>query len=107
MNETNNSALVPRPPRAIEKAEPGAKRILSDMVADALALAKQGPPRNQRPLRIVSVDDEDWRLELVEVTISVFFKGVTVQSFRGARKHGRSCHESIPISLSQTTLWAT
>ena len=39
MNEKNNLALVTRPPRALEKAEPGAKRILSGMVADTLALA--------------------------------------------------------------------
>jgi len=39
MNESDNSALVPRPPGALEKAEPGAKRILSGLVADTLALA--------------------------------------------------------------------
>jgi TPR repeat protein/ActR/RegA family two-component response regulator len=38
MNEKDNFALVPRPPGALEKAEPGAKRILSGMVADTLAL---------------------------------------------------------------------
>lgn len=32
MNEPNNFALVPRPPGALAKAEPGAKRLLSDMV---------------------------------------------------------------------------
>ncbi len=36
----NAFALVPRPPGALEKAEPGAKRILSGMVADTLALAR-------------------------------------------------------------------
>jgi tetratricopeptide (TPR) repeat protein len=38
MNEKNDFALVPRPSSAVEKAAPGAKRILSGMVADALAL---------------------------------------------------------------------
>lgn len=38
-NETKNFALVPKPPSAIEKAEPGAKRVLSNMVADILAIA--------------------------------------------------------------------
>ncbi len=33
-------ALVTRPPGALEKAEPGAKRILSGIVADVLALQK-------------------------------------------------------------------
>jgi TPR repeat protein len=40
LNEADNFALVPRPPGAFEKAEPGAKRILSGMVADTLALAR-------------------------------------------------------------------
>lgn len=44
MNEKSNSALVPRPPGAIEKAEPGARLILSSMVADALALARKDQP---------------------------------------------------------------
>jgi hypothetical protein len=40
MNEKNNHALVRRPSSAIEKAKPRAKRVLSGMVADTLALAK-------------------------------------------------------------------
>lgn len=39
IDENNQFALVPRPPYEIEKVERGAKRILSGMVADALALA--------------------------------------------------------------------
>jgi len=42
MDKNDNFALVPRPPGALEKAEPGARRILSGMVADTLALAKKG-----------------------------------------------------------------
>ena len=38
MSENNDFALAPRPSGALEKAEPGAKRILSGMVADTLAL---------------------------------------------------------------------
>lgn len=86
MNEKKYFALVPRPPSAVEKAEPGAQRVLSGMVADTLALVKKGPPRSQRPLRIISVDDEEYRLELVEITISRYFKGVTVQSFQDAEE---------------------
>lgn len=41
MNESKDSALVPRPPGAVEKNEPRAKRIISGMVADTLALAKK------------------------------------------------------------------
>lgn len=40
MNERNDFALVPRPPGALEKAEPRAKRILSGIVTDTLALAR-------------------------------------------------------------------
>ena len=41
MNEQNDFALVRRPPSAVEKAEPGARRILSGMVADTLAVARK------------------------------------------------------------------
>ena len=37
----DNFALVPRPSSAVAKAEPGAKRILAGMVADALALVNR------------------------------------------------------------------
>lgn len=39
MNEKNDFALVIRPSSAVEKAAPGAKRILSGMVTDTLDLA--------------------------------------------------------------------
>lgn len=39
MNAKETFALVPRPTDALEKAEPGKRRILSSMVGDALALA--------------------------------------------------------------------
>jgi|GEM_PF-6651388 len=39
MNEKNNFALVRKPSSAVEKAAPGAKRILSSMVADTLIVA--------------------------------------------------------------------
>jgi DNA-binding NtrC family response regulator len=99
MSKNNGFALVPRPPGALEKAEPGAKRILSDMVADTLRLAKMRLPHSQRPLRIVSVDDEDWRLELVEMTISGYFKGVTVQSFLDAEEAWQELSRTDPDLL--------
>jgi len=40
MNEKNNFALVRKPSSAVEKAAPGAKRILAGIVADTLPLAK-------------------------------------------------------------------
>jgi TPR repeat protein len=99
MNEKGNSALVLRPPGALWKLEPGAKRILSGMVADTLALAKERPPRTQRPLRIVSVDDEDVRLELMEIAISRYFKGATVQSFRDAEEAWQELSQTDPDLL--------
>jgi CheY-like chemotaxis protein len=44
MYDSDNFALVPRSPIAVERAEPGAKRILSGMVADTLALARENQP---------------------------------------------------------------
>jgi CheY-like chemotaxis protein len=43
MNEDSKFALVPRAPSALEKTEPGAKRILSGIVTDTLALARKQP----------------------------------------------------------------
>ena len=42
MNEKKDFALVRRPSSAVEKVAPGAKRILSGMVADTLALINAG-----------------------------------------------------------------
>jgi Leucine-rich repeat (LRR) protein len=43
MNDKNDFALVRKPSSAVEKAEPGTKRVLSGMVADTLALAAKTP----------------------------------------------------------------
>ncbi len=40
LENKNDFALMRRLPGAVEKSQPGAKRVLSDMVADALAVAK-------------------------------------------------------------------
>lgn len=40
MNEKNDFALVRKPSSAVEKAAPGAKRILSGMVADTIILVE-------------------------------------------------------------------
>ena len=81
MNEKNDSALVPRPPSAVQKAAPGAKRILSGMVADTLALVKKEPLHKTRPLRIVMVNDEEGVLRSFEVVIRQWFKDVTMLFF--------------------------
>lgn len=46
MNEKSDFALVPTPANALGKAQPSAKRILSDMVVDTLALV---PPKEVAP----------------------------------------------------------
>ena len=84
MNEKRSSALVPRPPGALEEAEPDAKRILSGMAADTLALAKSEPSRKSRPLRIVMVNDEPGPLQSFEIIIRGWFKDVTVLMFENA-----------------------
>jgi len=80
MNEKNDFALVPRPPGMLERVEPGAKRILSGIVADTLGLA------NKKPLRIVLVDDEPAVLESTEFAIRHYFKGVVVLKFGDAQE---------------------
>jgi TPR repeat protein len=61
MRESNESALVTKPPGLLEKAEPGARRILSSMVADTLALAK--------PIFTVLMCDDDPTSNVAEVVI--------------------------------------
>jgi molecular chaperone DnaK len=56
MDEKNNFALVRKPSSAVEKAAPGAKRILSGMVADTLALVRQEPDVTPLTLSIESGD---------------------------------------------------
>ena len=59
MSENNDFALVPRAAGAIEKTEPGARCILSSMVADTLALMKQNSSLDTRQKILVVLDDPD------------------------------------------------
>jgi hypothetical protein len=61
MRESNESALALRAPSPLEKAEPGARRILFSMVADTLALAK--------PIFTVLMCDADPTSNVAEVVI--------------------------------------
>ena len=81
MNEKNKFALVPRLPGELDKAEPGAKRILSDMVADTLGLATREPPHINRTLRIVMVNDESSVLQSFELIIRHSFRDVAMLTF--------------------------
>ena len=82
MADENKFALVPRPPGAVEKVEPGAKHILFGMVADTLALAKKEPPCKSRPPRIVVVNDNPPVLHAVEAMIRHWSKEVALQLFQ-------------------------
>ena len=84
MNDKDNVALVPRSPTALERAEPGARHILSGMVADTLALAKKELPRKSRPLRIVQVNNETSMNEAFDIVIRDRFPDATVLSFDNA-----------------------
>jgi DNA-binding NtrC family response regulator len=86
MSETNDFALVPRAPSSLEKAEPGAKRILSGMVADTLALAKKEPSRKPRPLRIVMLDDEAFVLETLKLVWSLEYSNAELLTFTDTQK---------------------
>lgn len=57
MDETNDFALVPKLPSAVEKAAPGAKRILAGMVTDTLDLAKQAASKE---VAGVDAELENW-----------------------------------------------
>lgn len=78
MNEKNDFAMVPRPPTAIEKAEPGAKRVLSSMVADAFALAKPPAPRVRR---IVILDDVREVMEMYLHVLNEAYSGLEILKF--------------------------
>jgi len=69
MDERNEFALVPRPPGALEKAEPGAKRILSCMVSDTLALVRK--ELATKPAASVAMCGfvDHWFSELVEILL--------------------------------------
>jgi hypothetical protein len=71
MNEKNDFALVPRPPGAIEKAEPGARRILSGMVSDMLALVQKQPPA-KRVFRVLTCSGEKCLNEAWQLMIEYY-----------------------------------
>jgi response regulator RpfG family c-di-GMP phosphodiesterase len=78
MDKNNGFALVRKSSSAVEKAAPGAKRILSGMVADAHALAKN---KELKKLRIVVLDDEPMFFDIYEHFIRKCYKDATVLKF--------------------------
>jgi DNA-binding response OmpR family regulator len=71
-----NFALMRKPSSAVEKAAPGAQRILSGIVADTLALAIMA-----RSFRIVVVSAEEGPLQSISIVIKSQFKNSTVLTF--------------------------
>jgi TPR repeat protein len=88
MAENKNHSLVRRPANAVEKAAPGAKRILSGMVTDALDLAKRPASKE---VAVADVQLESWWQ-----TGSDYYSGrtvpkdyaVAVKWWRKAAEHG-------------------
>jgi CheY-like chemotaxis protein len=82
-NGKNNFAIVRKPSNAIEKAAPGAKRILSGMVADALTLTRKNAIAKPCPLQIVVVGHDNYWLMMMRDIIPKCFneaKVVTISS---------------------------
>ena len=94
MNVKNGFALVRRPSSAVEKAAPGAKRILSGMIADTLVLANK-----TSLVRIVIADDEGWFLEMIEMSIRAKFKNVNLQMFQDGEKAWQELSQAGPNLL--------
>lgn len=84
MNDKDDFALVPRPPSAVEKTKPGAKRILSAMITDTLAVAKKDQiettPKSLRihSLRIVMVYSNPEPFKCLEFFIRLCFENIVL-----------------------------
>jgi mannitol/fructose-specific phosphotransferase system IIA component (Ntr-type)/CheY-like chemotaxis protein len=94
--EPDNFALVPKPPSAIEKAEPGAKRVLSSMVADTLALVKR--EQLSKP-RIILVNDSPDTVHLMEALIYDWFKEATLLIFQSGEQAWQELEQQDPDIL--------
>jgi DNA-binding NtrC family response regulator len=104
MNEKNRFTLVPRPPGTLEKAEPGAKRILSGMVADTLALVKKESPHRNRPLRIVMLDDEPCVLDALKIMMQFVFNDTKILTCTDGKEALQELAQEAPDLF--TTDWA-
>jgi hypothetical protein len=76
-NEQNDFALVLKAPTAIEKAAPRAKRIISGMVVDVIALANKGLSP-----RIVIMDENPYPVELMQLAIKKWFRNAVLNIFQ-------------------------
>ena len=99
MNEPDNFALVPRPPGALEKAKPGAERLLAGMVADTLALVKKEQARKTRPPRIFIVDDAEGTRGFCKLLLKNWFKEATLQEFENGDDAWKELSQTDPDLL--------
>src|SRR5208282_5524858 len=99
MNENGKFALVPKTPAALEKAEPGAKRVLSGMVVDTLALVKKEQARKTRPQKIVIVDDADGTRSIYKLLLKNWFKGAMLQEFENGDDAWKELSQTDPELL--------
>jgi CheY-like chemotaxis protein len=77
MSENPEFALVPRSPSGLERVEPGAKRILSGIVADMLEQAKKGPQDDPSPFRIVMICSQLGAFKSLEFLLRPWFKNAS------------------------------
>jgi hypothetical protein len=80
-NDKNNFALVRKPSSAVEKAAPRAKRIISGMVVDAIALANK-----RLSPRIVIMDENPYPVELMQLAIKKWFEKAVLKIFQDRNK---------------------
>lgn len=77
-NEHNDFALIRRLPSAVEKSQPGAKRILAGMVADTLALMRDTRGRSEIATHSTQSPSE--------YTDAQYLKGCAYRRGKGVRK---------------------
>jgi TPR repeat protein/FixJ family two-component response regulator len=89
-----NLPLARRPSSAIEKVAPGAKHILSGMVADTLGLVKK---KERKKLRVVVLDDEEGpRRSCVAMLKGCWHRGAEIVEFEDARDAWRELSRTDP-----------
>lgn len=96
MNVTNNEkafALVPRKSSALEKAEPGAKRMLAAMVAETLGLAQARRP--SAPPVVATAQVESWYRTGVESWLSRDYAEATKWYRKAAEKNHAHAQNSL------------
>jgi len=77
MSENSEFALVPKSPSGLEKVEPGARRIISGIVADMLEQAKKAPSQGPSPFRIVMICSQPGASKSLESLLRHWFENAT------------------------------